>query len=109
MVLYALTAGFAGYTSSVQYKLMNGDNWVSKTARILFENCPAFCRLHARVESAAHAKPDTFTQRLLDQKEPLPTSTAIIGPSTIWVTAACWLNPVPHHQHWFLQLHVQLL
>ena len=29
VVLYALTAGFAGYTSSVQYKLMNGDNWVS--------------------------------------------------------------------------------
>ena len=33
VVLYALTAGFAGYTSSMQYKLMNGDNWVSRVAR----------------------------------------------------------------------------
>ena len=45
VVLYALTAGFAGYTSSVQYKLMNGDNWVSQMARSLSGNCP--CILQA--------------------------------------------------------------
>lgn len=28
-VLYALTAGVAGYVSAVQYKVMGGTNWVS--------------------------------------------------------------------------------
>lgn len=28
-VLYALTAGVAGYVSAVQYKTMGGTNWVS--------------------------------------------------------------------------------
>jgi len=28
-VLYALTAGIAGYVSAVQYKTMGGTNWVS--------------------------------------------------------------------------------
>ena len=27
-VLYALTAGVAGYVSAVQYKVMGGTNWV---------------------------------------------------------------------------------
>ena len=60
VVLYALTAGFAGYTSSVQYKLMNGDNWVSNVARSPSGSCPTFCRLDL-LEEQLHAPSQTLS------------------------------------------------
>ena len=114
VVLYALTAGFAGYTSSVQYKLMNGDNWVSTVATSLSWNClcspqPAVCRLPALEDSAACTQLHASTRRLSGREEPLPTSSATYAPSAVWGSTAGWLNPVLHHEHCFVLLHVQLL